>query len=95
VIHRRAQESRGFAHTIITARSEEIMRKKLFRMSLGLLSLAAALTVAPKSAMALDGCPSDQWIGGVDCTWWGGLDCALCEYNCQGLIVGPVVECGT
>jgi len=74
------------------------MRKKLFRMSLGLLSLAATLAAAPAPAMALDGCPGDQIIDGCDCILRFGLQCSECHYDCQGCggpVDIPVDECAT
>jgi hypothetical protein len=79
---------------------EETMRKKLFRLSLGVLAVAVATAAAPRPAMArvIDGCPSDQFIGGCDCSLFAGLDCSMCTYSCGGcgdVNLINVNECGT
>ena len=62
------------------------MRRKLFRLSVALLALAAAATAAPTYASAFQGCPHDIVYGGTACSLWGPPgDCASCWYSCNGV----------
>ena len=71
------------------------MRRKLFRLSVALLALAAAFAAAPKDASAFQTCPQNVVIDGNACVTWGSpVNCANCWYMCSVVgLVGPVFEC--
>ena len=73
------------------------MRRKLFRLSVAFLALAAASAAAPNHAAAfINDCPHDIVYEGTACSLWNwGVDCSNCFYTCNGIvgIVGPLNEC--
>ena len=67
------------------------MRRKLFRLSVAALALAAAISMTPKQALAKsDQCPTPVFLKDPygDAFGWcylsgAGTDCSQCLYNCD------------
>ena len=77
------------------------MRKKILRLALATLGLAAAFTATSRPALAFGACPSDAVLtingGWYDCSGGSGSDCSTCRYYCSllGQWVYPVYMCET